>query len=336
MKTVLATGGAGYIGSHFVHMAKTNHRIIVADNFRESRKNIIKHKNIIYSKTDIRDTNAVLRVFKKYKPDIVVHYAALASVPCSIAVPEEYYETNILGGLNILSGMLATGVKNIVFSSSASVYGEPVSEVISEEHPKNPTNPYGRTKLMFEEILKDYHRAYGINSVSFRYFCASGTDESRKIGEYHTPETHVIPSIIETLLGKREKFFVTGNDFNTKDGTGIRDYIHVNDLATAHLLAVKKLCSQKSTCECFNLGINKGFSVLELIDAAEKISGKKLNYEFKPRRPGDPSKLIADATKAQKYFGWQPKYTDISCIIKTAYDFWENPTSLALRKTKKI
>ena len=316
-----------------MNVAKKNYKIIVVDNFRESRKNIIKHKNIIYSKTDIRDTEALLRVFKKYKPNLVVHYAALASVPGSIAVPEEYYETNIIGGLNILSAMLETGVKNIVFSSSASVYGEPISEVIGEDHPKDPTNPYGRTKLMFEEILKDYHRAYGINSVSFRYFCASGCDESGKIGEYHTPESHVIPAIIETLLGKREKFFVTGNDFKTKDGTGIRDYIHVNDLASAHLLAVKKLLSEKQLCERFNLGINKGFSVLELIAAAEKVSGKKLTYEIKERRPGDPSKLIADATKAQEFFGWKPRYIDIEEIIKTAYEFKNNPAPLKLRGT---
>lgn len=321
MKTILVTGGAGYIGSHFVNKSKSRYKIIVVDNFRESKKNIIKHKNIVYLKIDIRDEETLLKVFKKYKPNAVVHYAALASVPGSLLAPEEYYETNIKGGLNLLSAMRATGVKTIVFSSSASVYGEPESDVIGEEHSKNPTNPYGRTKLMFEEILKDYYHAYGINSISFRYFCASGCDESGKIGEYHTPESHVIPGIIETLLGKREKFYVTGNDFNTKDGTGIRDYIHVNDLAEAHLLAVKMLLSGVSVCERFNLGINKGFSVLELITSAEKIAKTKLNYELRERRPGDPSKLIADARAAQEFFGWQPRYTDISEIIKTAYDF---------------
>lgn len=323
MKTILATGGAGYIGSHFVNKAKSRYKIVVVDNFRESRKNIIKHQNIIYSKTDIRDAGALLKVFKKYKPDVVVHYAALASVPVSLSIPEEYYETNIAGGLNLLSAMKATGVKNIVFSSSSSVYGEQESDAITEELSKNPTNPYGRTKLMFEEILKDYHRAYGINSISFRYFCAAGADESGKIGEYHAPENHVIPGIIETLLGKREKFYVTGTDFKTKDGTGIRDFIHVNDLAEAHLLGVKTLLSGKPMCERFNLGINKGFSVLELIAAAEKIAGRKLNYELKARRPGDPSKLVANARKAQEFFGWHPRYTDVSEIIKTAYDFFK-------------
>jgi UDP-glucose 4-epimerase len=219
--------------------------------------------------------------------------------------------------------MRATGVKSIVFSSSSSVYGEQESDAITEELSKNPTNPYGRTKLMFEEILKDYHRAYGINSVSFRYFCAAGCDESGKIGEYHAPENHVIPGIVETLLGKREKFYVTGADFATKDGTGIRDYIHVNDLAEAHLLGVKTLLSGKSLCERFNLGINKGFSVLELIVAAEKVTGIKLKYEMKERRPGDPSKLVADAKKAQEFFDWHPRYTEISEIVKTAYDFWK-------------
>ncbi len=321
MKTILATGGAGYIGSHFVNKAKSRYKIVVVDNFREGKKNVIKHENIVYCKTDIRNKEALLKVFKKYKIDLVVHYAALASVPDSMKTPEEYYHTNIKGGLNVLSSMKETGVKNIVFSSSASVYGETESEIIKENHPKNPTNPYGKTKLIFEGILKDYHQAYGINSISFRYFCASGCDESKKIGEHHTPENHVIPSIIETILGKREIFYVCGNDFQTKDGTGIRDYIHVNDLASAHLLAGKLLLSGKPTCEQFNLGINKGFSVLELISATEKISGKKLPYQIKDRRPGDPSKLIADATKAQKFLGWKPKYTDISEIIKTAYDF---------------
>jgi UDP-glucose 4-epimerase len=335
MKTILATGGAGYIGSHFVNKAKEHYRIIVADNFRESRKNIIKHENISYSKTDIRDADALFKIFKKNKIDLVVHYAALASVPGSLETPEEYYETNIKGGLNLLSAMMRTGVKKIIFSSSASVYGEPISEIISENHPKNPTNPYGRTKLMFEEILKDYHAAYGIHSISFRYFCASGCDESGKIGEYHTPENHVIPAIIETLLGKRDKFYVCGNDYNTKDGTGIRDYIHVNDLAEAHLSAGRMLLSGEPICEQLNLGINKGFSVLELIAATEKISGKKLACEFTERRPGDPSRLIANADRAQEFLHWQPRYTDISEIIKTVYDFWTNPAFLKTRGARK-
>ncbi len=327
-KTILVTGGAGYIGSHFVNRLKNEPdvNIVIVDNFSQGKNNIIKAGNIYYKKADICDRKALQKIFKSYPIDIVVHYAALASVPDSVARPEAYYKNNILGGLNLLAAMAENGVKKIIFSSSASVYGEPQTDIISEGHGTNPINPYGYTKLVFENILKDYHRAYGLESISFRYFCAAGCDESLAIGEFHKPETHIIPCLIETVLGKREKFFVYGNDFKTPDGTGVRDYIHVNDLAGAHLLAVKKLLGSEKICSVYNLGINKGFSVLELIKATEKISGKKVNFAYADRRPGDPSILVADATKAGQELGWKPRYLTIEGIIESAYTFYRKNT----------
>jgi UDP-glucose 4-epimerase len=320
-KSILVTGGAGYIGSHFVNKVKDLYNVIIVDNFRESRKNIINHPNLTYLEIDIRDKDKLSEAFKKQTIETVVHYAGLADVPDSIKKPWEYYETNTIGGLNLLNCLVENKVKKIVFSSSASVYGEPLSEFVTENHPLKPTNPYGFSKLAFERYLYDYHQAFGINSISFRYFCAAGCDESLTIGENHTPEKHIIPSLIETILGKREKFFIYGTDYPTPDGTGIRDYIHVNDLASAHLLALEKLVQSADLCESFNLGSHNGFSVKEMIKVTEKIAGQKLNYETKARRPGDPSKLVADSTKAQKELNWKAKYTEIEEIILTAYNY---------------
>ena len=324
---ILVTGGAGYIGAHFINKLKDQDgaRIIVVDNFSQGRNNVISAPNISYEEADILDNERLDAIFSGQPIDLVVHYAALASVPDSVSRPSDYYRNNVIGGLNILDAMLKHKVKKIINSSSAAVYGEPQCEVIAEDHPKNPTNPYGSTKLMFERILEDYHRAYGIDSVSFRYFCAAGADESGLIGEYHEPESHVIPMIANTALGHRTEFHVFGSDYPTLDGSGIRDYIHVNDLASAHLLALEKLLKADAPlCERYNLGINRGFSVLELIAAAEKVSENKVGYSIKPRRPGDPSRLIADASKASRELGWEPRYRTIEGIIASAYEFFKN------------
>ncbi|EKD94618.1 MAG: hypothetical protein ACD_26C00015G0001 [uncultured bacterium] len=322
---ILVTGGAGYIGAHFVNafLEKNDVNIIVVDNFREGKNNIIKNKKVRYNNVDLLDYCALHSIFKKNKIDIVVHFAALASVPDSVVDPQGYYENNIIGGFNLLKCMNEFNVKKIIFSSSASVYGEPVKELIDENHPKVPTNPYGYTKLVFEQMLVDYNKAYGLNSISFRYFCASGASESLLLGEYHTPETHVIPSLLETALGKRERFFVFGDDYNTLDGTGVRDYIHVDDIASAHVVAIKRLFKNDNVCEVFNLGINKGFSVLQLIEATEKVTNKKINYTIKERRKGDPSSLVADAKRATEVLDWKPKYLDIEKIIETAYNSYK-------------
>ncbi|MBY0538595.1 UDP-glucose 4-epimerase GalE [Patescibacteria group bacterium] len=320
MKKIIVTGGAGFIGAHLVKLLadQPDTMIHVIDNFSQSRNNILTRSNVEYHELDICDAEKLTRLFLKLAPDTVFHFAAIANVPDSVTNPAKYYQTNVMGSYNILEAMRVSGCTKIIFSSSASVYGEPQSEIILEDHPKNPTNPYGRTKLVTEEMLKEYFTAYSISSISFRYFCAAGADPDGELGEYHSPETHVIPSMLETILGRRETFSIFGTDYPTPDGTGIRDYIHVVDLAQAHICALTKLDTDL-VCTQYNLGINKGFSVRELIDTAEKITGTKLTYIEKDRRPGDPSRLIADATGAMNELSWKPQYTNIEDIIATAY-----------------
>lgn len=320
MRNIIVTGGAGFIGAHLVKelARKADIMIHVIDNFSQSRKNILTRTNVQYHELDICDADSVMRIFSEIKPDTVFHFAAIANVPDSVSDPAKYYRTNVVGSYNLLEAMRKSGCSKIIFSSSASVYGEPESEVIFEDHAKKPTNPYGRTKLVMEEMLKEYYAAYKISSISFRYFCAAGADPDGELGEYHTPETHVIPSILETILGRRDAFSIFGTDYPTPDGTGIRDYIHVVDLAEAHICALQKLDTDE-LCAQYNLGINKGFSVRELIDTAERITETKLTYTEKDRRPGDPSRLIADATRAMNELAWQPQYTNIEDIIRTAY-----------------
>jgi UDP-glucose 4-epimerase len=319
---IAITGGAGYIGSHVVKMLRdeTDHDIHVVDNFSQTRENILIHPRITYHEVDIRNKSELQKIFQSQSFDTVMHFAALASVPNSVKNPADYYENNVVGTFNLLECMRETGVTRIIFSSSAAVYGEPLTEEIDESHPTNPKNPYGMTKLMGEHMLKDYFQAYGISSISFRYFCAAGADEDQEVGEYHTPETHVIPVLIQTTLGQRNFFSVYGTDYPTPDGSGVRDYIHVNDLARAHILALNLMIRQEDICERFNLGINKGFSVLELIQTFEEISGRKITYRVAERRLGDPARLIARADKAMNALSWKPAYTELPEIITSAYE----------------
>ena len=321
MKSIIVTGGVGHIGAHIVKSLSDQfpYKIHVVDNFSQNRKNILKHDNVTYHEIDIRNKEKLDILFAEVKPETVFHFAALANVPDSVKNPAEYYENNVIGSFNLFEAMRQTGCTKLVCSSSASVYGEPTTEEIKEDNPKHPTNPYGQTKLVVEKMLEDYYTAYGISSISFRYFCAAGVEPTLTLGEYRNPETHIIPCMIEALLGKRDRFYIYGYDYPTSDGTGVRDYIHVLDLADAHIKAMQKL-EEESICTQYNLGINKGFSVRELITATENVSGLSLKYEVGSRRSGDPARLIADASRAMKELDWKPNYTNIEEIIKTAYN----------------
>ena len=315
---ILVVGGAGYIGSHTVkYLLKNGEDCVVLDNL------IYGHKEAVISpffeKADLQDKASIRNVFSKYKIDSVIHFAAFAYVGESVEDPEKYYKNNVVGTLNLLEVMKEFNVKKIVFSSTCATYGNPQYTPIDEKHPQNPINPYGMSKLMVEKILEDYKKAYGLKYIALRYFNASGADSDGKIGESHNPETHLIPLVLKTIKGERKSISIFGTDYDTSDGTCIRDYIHVEDLAEAHYLAIKKL---DEFTGFLNLGTGIGTSVKEIISAAEKVSGKKCNVEEAPRRAGDPAVLYASNEKAKKILNWKPKYLKIENIIKTAWN-WE-------------
>lgn len=314
---ILVTGGAGYIGSHTVKALLLEGRdVVVFDSLELGHRDAVLGGELVEG--NLLDRDAVDAVFNKYPIDAVVHFAAYASVGDSMVSPDKYFTNNIEGGLNLVNAMREHGVGRIIFSSSAATYGEPMGVPIDESHPQNPTNPYGETKLMFEKILKWYDVAYGIKSVSLRYFNAAGADPEGKIGEDHTPEGHLIPIILQTLLGQRENVKVFGCDWDTPDGTCVRDYIHVTDLADAHLRALAAL-ERGAETGAYNLGNGDGQSVKQMIDAAEEVTGKKVPWMAAPRRPGDPAKLVASSKKLKNELGWQPKYPDVRTIIEHAW-----------------
>lgn len=316
---ILVMGGAGYIGSHTVrHLLDKGYEVLVADNLIYGHKEAVDERaKFVYA--DLLNPYSLDELFKNNKVDAVIHFAAFAYVGESVNNPEKYYYNNVIGTINLLHTMLKHNVKNIVFSSTCATYGEPKYTPIDEMHSQNPINPYGRTKLMIEQIFADYERAYGLRHIALRYFNAAGCSADGKIGESHNPETHIIPLVLQAIKGERENIKIFGSDYDTPDGTCIRDYIHVEDLAQAHRLAVEKL---EAYSGCINLGTGVGTSVKEIIAAAEAVSGKKCPTEYAARRAGDPARLYADNTKAKAILGWQPKYLDIKDIIKTAWN-WE-------------
>ena len=316
---ILVMGGAGYIGSHTVrHLLDNGYQVVVADNLVYGHREAIDERaTFVYA--DLMDAHSLDEVFKDNNIDAVIHFAAFAYVGESVAEPEKYYYNNVIGTVNLLHAMLAHNVKKIVFSSTCATYGEPQYTPINESHPQNPINPYGRTKLMIEQIFADYERAYGLEHIALRYFNAAGCSSDAYTGESHCPETHLIPLVLQAITGVRNSIKVFGTDYDTPDGTCIRDYIHVEDLALAHRLAVEKLGSYNG---CINLGTGIGTSVKEIITAAESVSGKHCPVEYVERRPGDPARLFADNALAGEILGWTPKYTNIEDIIKTAWD-WE-------------
>lgn len=317
---ILITGGAGYIGSHCtLEMQRAGHYCVILDNLSEGHKEALQTEN--FCCVNLASIDEIRNVFKKYEIEAVIHFAASCYVGESATNPQKYYYNNVVSTLNLLQVMLENNVKNIVFSSTCATYGNPEYTPIDENHPQRPINVYGRTKLMIEQILKDYDRAYGLKYIALRYFNASGADNKANIGESHDPETHLIPLILQVAAGKRELIKVFGDDYDTPDGTCIRDYIHVNDLSSAHRLSLEKLFKEKQS-NYYNLGTGKGYSVNEIIASCEKITGKSIKKEIAPRREGDPPILFADNKKAKNELSWQPEYTKIDDIIFTAWD-WE-------------
>ena len=322
---ILVTGGAGYIGSHCVMaLLESGKDVVIFDNLStghiETVETLSKYGNVEFVKGDLLNQNDIDSVFKKYEIEAVVHFAAFSQVGESVKNPKKYYINNVVGTINLLSAMLDNNVKKIVFSSTAATYGEPKYIPIDEKHPQEPINPYGQTKLMIEKIMDDYDRAYGLKSVRLRYFNVAGADSKIRIGEWHDPETHLIPNILKSTFSAGKPFEMYGNDYNTKDGTCVRDYINVEDLAQAHLLALGYLNNGGET-NFFNLGTNDGNTVKEVFSTCEKVTNQKIQVRQMPRREGDPASLVADNNKAKDVLGWNPKNT-LNHSIETAYN-WE-------------
>jgi UDP-glucose 4-epimerase len=315
-KNILVVGGAGYIGSHTVKMlAASGYQPIVVDSLVSGYKEAVA--KYPFYQIDMHDTQKIGEVLQKHEIEAVVHFAAFIEVGESQIDPQKYYENNVMGTLSLLKAMRQNQVDKIVFSSTAATYGEPVYTPIDEKHPTLPINTYGKTKLVVEGILADYARSYGLNYIALRYFNASGADFAADIGESHKPETHLVPIILQSVLGLRS-FKVFGDDYKTKDGTCVRDYIHVLDLASAHIKALEKFAGNKQVAESINLGNQKGYSILEVIKMVEKVTGKKVAYELAARRPGDPAVLIASSEKAKAFLGWSPQY-DLQDIMASAW-----------------
>lgn len=318
--SILVCGGAGYIGSHTVEELITKgEKVIVVDNLQKGHRAAVNPQAKLYV-GDIRDEAFLDQVFKENDIEAVIDFAAESLVGESVQDPLKYYHNNVYGTVILLKKMNEYKVNKIVFSSTAATYGEPENIPILERDKTLPTNPYGDTKLAVEKMLKWSDNAYGIKYVVLRYFNAAGAHKSGKIGEDHSPESHLIPIILQVALGKREKIMVFGDDYSTEDGSCIRDYIHVTDLAEAHILAVEKL-RKDNTSSTYNLGNGKGFSVKEVIEATRAVTGKEILAEIAPRRAGDPAVLIASSDKIIKELGWNPKYNTLEEIIQTAWDW---------------
>lgn len=322
---ILVTGGAGYVGSHCVlELLKNAYDVLIFDNLStghiETVETLKKFGNVEFIKGDLLDEKLIMNAVSGRNIDAVLHFAAYSQVGESVVNPQKYYINNVCGTLNLLKAILENDVKKIVFSSTAATYGNPKYVPIDENHPQEPINTYGRTKLFIEKIMDDYDKAYGLKSVRLRYFNVAGANSDGKIGEWHDPETHLIPNILKSTLGNRKTFEMFGNDYETKDGTCVRDYINVEDLAKAHFLALKYLENGGNT-DFFNLGTKEGNTVKEVFSVCEQVVGKSIAVDIKPRRDGDTTILVADNTKAKKVLGWSPEKSLHDCI-ETAYN-WE-------------
>lgn len=318
--TILVTGGAGYIGSHAVlALQRAGYDVVILDNLIYGHRDLVeKVLQVELVVGDTSDRPLLDRLFSRLNIAAVMHFAAFAYVGESVTDPAKYYRNNVYGTLTLLEAMLAAGVKKFVFSSTCATYGVPQILPLPEDHPQNPINPYGASKLMVERILADFDAAYDLKSVCFRYFNAAGADPDGLLGEDHNPETHLIPLVLQTALGKRESVSVFGTDYPTPDGTCIRDYIHVNDLAAAHVLGLKYLLESGDSA-VFNLGNGGGFSVKETIETARAVTGREIEAIECDRRPGDPPVLVGSSDKARQILGWNPQYPDLSDIISHAW-----------------
>ncbi|MGB2754473.1 MAG: UDP-glucose 4-epimerase GalE [Phycisphaerae bacterium] len=316
---VFVTGGAGYIGSHVVRLLlEAGHRVRVYDSLAEGHAAAVPEETLV--RGDLMDAQRLVEALDEGF-DCVMHFAAHCYVGESMINPEKYYANNVVAGLRLLTAMRRTGVRRIVFSSSAATYGEPEQIPITEEHPQNPINAYGQTKLDFEHALGFYAGAYGLGYASLRYFNAAGAAPDGAIGEDHDPETHLVPIVLQVALGQRKSVQIFGTDYPTRDSTCVRDYIHVCDLAQAHILAMERIEPGKGGW--YNLGNGNGYTVREVIDVARKVTGRKIPAEVGPRRPGDPPELVASSAKIMRELGWKPQYPDLEMIIETAWRWHE-------------
>ena len=328
---ILLVGGAGYIGSHTIKLLlNSNHEIAVLDNLSTGHINAIQEQK--FFNVSLSNKDELIKIFQNNSFDIVMHFASFINVEESFTNPKNYYENNIVNTLNLLDVMIQNKVQNFIFSSSASVYGEPKYIPIDEKHSRFPINPYGRTKFFLEEILKDYERAYNLKSISLRYFNACGADSNGSIGELHNPETHLIPLILQVASGRRDRIKIFGNDYETPDGTCHRDYVHVMDIAKAHILAAEDL-KKNNISRFLNIGNNKSFSVLEIVKAVKKITKKDIKISFEPRRVGDPARLVADNSAIKSILEWETQYSNLDNILSSAWA-WEQKISMNLKDSK--
>lgn len=327
---ILVTGGAGYIGSHTVkELLAAGHEVIVFDNLVYGHKEAVSCPLVVGDLLHKREINAV---FNQNRFDGVIHFAAYALVGESMANPAKYFENNILGGINLLDEMRDHQISKIVFSSTCAIYGFPEKLPVVEEESKKPVSVYGESKLLFERVLSWYDRLFNIKNICLRYFNAAGASLDGSLGEDHTPETHLMPLVMQTALGQREKVVIFGDDYQTPDGTNIRDYIHVLDLAGAHLKALEYLAKEKAS-DYFNVGTGNGYSVKQIIEMVKKVSGTNFPVEIGLRRPGDPDAVYADNAKIKKVLGWEPRYSDLETISKTAWAWHSShPNGFAGRK----
>jgi UDP-glucose 4-epimerase len=317
---ILVVGGAGYIGSHMVrHLLAAGHHLVVLDNLSSGRRSAVVGGGFVQG--DLANGPLVAALFSAHRFDAVFHFASFIEVGESLSHPAKYYRNNFANTLNLVDAMVKANVKKFVFSSSAAIFGEPERIPIDEDHPCRPVNAYGRSKLMVEQALQDYDRAYRFRSICLRYFNAAGADPAGKIGECHEPETHLIPLLLQVASGRRDCVKIFGRDYDTPDGTCIRDFVHVEDLCHAHLQALNYLVDTGRS-ETFNLGSGEGFSVQEVLSTVERITGRSIRTEYAPRRVGDPARLVADPSKATRTLGWKAQYGDLDTIVAHAWA-WE-------------